>query len=429
VIFFIILFLAGTLYADVYSLSDCIELAKENNPVLKAYYQKKQASLFSRKSTKALRYPQITGEFSFSRLNETPQMSVDFMGIKQDFEVGSQNTYQAKLSLIQPLFTGGKLKSVCKTGDIAYRIADMGYRLAESNLILSVKMAYFGAILSKNFLKIRKEAEDFLKENLEVSKKLFNQGRVSSYDVSRNEVAWQLSKSERIEAENSLRIALENLKKLTGVQIEDVESEFIEPKKPQYDVKLLVDYALKNNPQVKIKNQQIKIQEFSALNAKSSFFPQIYLGAGYVYENPHYSVEQWGKNWNVFVNLNWNIFSSGRDYYNVKKQYNEKLAGLSELEDLKRKIEVEVKSEIFNLQSAYDRYLSHLKNLETAKENLKIAKERYNRGLLSHLELKDAQVSMTSAEIQKVKAIYDYNIARIKLLNLLGVKSFKEVEK
>ena len=428
-IFFIILFLASTLYADVYSLSDCIEFAKRNNPVLRAYYQRKQATFFSRKSTKAFLYPQITGEFSFSHLNETPQMSVDFMGTKQDFEIGSQNTYQAKLSLIQPLFTGGKLKSACKIGDLTYRISNMGYRFAESNLILSVKMAYFGAILSKNFLKIRKEAEDFLKENLEVSKKLFNQGRVSSYDVSRNEVAWQLSKSERIEAENSFRIALENLKKLTGIRIEDVKDEFKEPQKLEYDVDLLVDFALKNNLQIKIKKQEIKIQEFSTLNAKSNFFPQIYLGAGYVYENPHYSVEQWGKNWNVFVNLNWNIFSSGRDYYNVKKQNNEKLAGLSELDDLKQKIKVAVKSEIFNLQSSYDRYLSHLKNLETAKENLKIAKERYNRGILSHLELKDAQVSLTSAEIQKIKAIYDFNVARIKLLNLLGVRSFKEVEK
>jgi len=430
-IVFILMFLFNfnVFSQSIYSLEDCLKLAKENNNLLKSIEDKKIVALLSLKSTRTLFFFKIQGEFSFSRLNEIPQMNVDFLGVSQSFKIGSQNNYQAKFSLIQSLFTGGKLKNIYKMSKSGYKILNYVYEIYRNNLSLMVKQFYYGVILSKNVLEIRKEAEDFLKENLEVSRNLFKEGRVSSYDVSRNEVTYILSESARIEAENSLKVAMENLKNIIGADIDSIKEGFEEPKNLGFELNFLVEVALKNNPEIKKKQEEVKIQDFNLKSVKSDFFPKLYIGAGYTYENPHYSVEEWGYNWNVFLNLNWDIFSGGKKFYDLKKEKKSREALLNELLDLKEKIKLKVKSEYFSLNSAYKRYLSQSKNVEIAKQNLEIARKRYNQGLLSHLELKDAQVSLTEAELQRLKALFDYHISLSKLLNYLGKQSLSEVKK
>ena len=90
-------------------------------------------------------------------------------------------------------------------------------------------------------------------------------------------------------------------------------------------------------------------------------------------------------------------------------------------EQLKDLINLEVRQAYLGLQSAKERISAQKENVSTAEENLRIATERYKLGLLSHLELKDAELSLTEAQTNYQKALYDYNISLAELERSQGI--------
>ena len=59
-------------------------------------------------------------------------------------------------------------------------------------------------------------------------------------------------------------------------------------------------------------------------------------------------------------------------------------------------------------------------NVTKAKENLDLAKGRYNEGIGDIIELKDAEVSYTDAELSLLTARYDYASAVADLKQAMG---------
>ena len=81
---------------------------------------------------------------------------------------------------------------------------------------------------------------------------------------------------------------------------------------------------------------------------------------------------------------------------------------------------MEVKRAFLGLTDALERLPAQKENMETAQENLRIAQERYALGLLSQLELKDAELSLTQAQTLYAKALFEYNVARAALNRAVG---------
>jgi outer membrane protein TolC len=59
--------------------------------------------------------------------------------------------------------------------------------------------------------------------------------------------------------------------------------------------------------------------------------------------------------------------------------------------------------------------------LNTAKRGLEIAEERYKAGLMTNVEVMDAQLAFKSARMNYIKSLYDYIVARISLYRALGM--------
>jgi len=60
------------------------------------------------------------------------------------------------------------------------------------------------------------------------------------------------------------------------------------------------------------------------------------------------------------------------------------------------------------------------KNLEIARENVEIAMERYRLGILTPLELREAQKAYIDAESRLISALYQAKVAETNLLKLTG---------
>ncbi len=69
---------------------------------------------------------------------------------------------------------------------------------------------------------------------------------------------------------------------------------------------------------------------------------------------------------------------------------------------------------------AAERYGATQKAVESAQENLRLAQGRYDAGVGTILDLTDAQLSLTNAEADQVRALTDHKLALAALDRAVG---------
>lgn len=99
---------------------------------------------------------------------------------------------------------------------------------------------------------------------------------------------------------------------------------------------------------------------------------------------------------------------------------NRRMKAELDLKEATRNIYLQAKQAWNSLRQAEYRVELSEKELEAAEENYRITKVRFDGGLEIPNNLLRAQIGLTSAEHGVVSAIFEYNLARIRLLNLIG---------
>jgi len=89
-------------------------------------------------------------------------------------------------------------------------------------------------------------------------------------------------------------------------------------------------------------------------------------------------------------------------------------------DQLKKGINLEIENIYLDLKEAEKRIYAQKENVSLAKKNLEIIQKRYERGLVSDLDLRETQLALTQAETEYSQALFDYNVALAKLQKAVG---------
>ena len=98
-------------------------------------------------------------------------------------------------------------------------------------------------------------------------------------------------------------------------------------------------------------------------------------------------------------------------------------------EELKRNIKSSIVNQVESFKSYLEIILINEDNLEAAKEEYRLAEERYRIGSGTSLEVREAQVNLNRAEQTLVAAKYNARITQASLEQVLGVIYTKNGEK
>lgn len=82
---------------------------------------------------------------------------------------------------------------------------------------------------------------------------------------------------------------------------------------------------------------------------------------------------------------------------------------------------LEVESGFRTVTQEYENIQMGLKNVESAKEGVRIAELSYKEGMITILELNSSYNELTRAKVNYLQALYNYNIAIAELEKLTGV--------
>ncbi|RLD18643.1 MAG: hypothetical protein DRI36_00895 [Caldiserica bacterium] len=435
---FMLIFLSLSLKAEVLTLEKAVEIAKKRSPVILMAKKEWEKARFQKGEARSYFFPVISLSGNYTYLSEIPEMKSSYIDTGIDFtnnnylyfkgikEVrtpfGFENNYNWKLCFYYPIFSWGKIRNGYNIVSLKEKISYEDYVKKEKEIIAEVKKAFFGVLFLKKIVDISKESVDLLKEHLEVTERLFKEGKVSDYDVSRIKVQLVIAETKLIKAENDYVMAKKGLLNLLDLKDEgdwEIEGE-LKFEKKEFNLEDLKRRAIENRSEMKIVDKTLDILKRNLSLAYAENRPTISLFGSYVYQKPFYFENIWKKTWNVGATLDFPIFNGFRDFSKAKqiKSEIEKIKTLKS--SLKSKIKLEVENAYLKIEEAKKRIEAQMENVEVARENYEIAKERYELGLMSDIEVRDAQFALTQAETEFYKAIFDYRTAIIELEKAVG---------
>ena len=126
-------------------------------------------------------------------------------------------------------------------------------------------------------------------------------------------------------------------------------------------------------------------------------------------------------NWNAGVALSYPLFDGFRTRSQLDQaEVNVRLAQMR-YDDVKSAVSMEVHQSLVDLRANEEKIRIEEVKVKQAEEALRIADERYAKGLLSTVDLLDSQTSLESSKLNLLQATYNAVISKYNLDKAVGI--------
>ena len=419
--------------AKVYTLNESVMEALDNNWTMKAKEEKIRESEYARKQAKADFLPKFSTSYGYTRLNDVTMSQASSITLPGPTVItipgrnlNTQDNYQWKGTITQPLFTGYALTSAYELAKLGIDLSKVELDLERVDLALQVKEAYFNVLKADKAADVAMKAVESLQSHLKVANNFYDVGMIPINDLLKAEVELGSAQYDLTRAQNGSKLARASFNVLLArpinspVEVEDIL--VYVPDFPEYETYL--EKALKNRPEIKsidINSDQIDQQ---IMLAKSEYYPQVALNFNYIKEGDHPDVSgspfHDASNWNAGAALSWTFWEWGKTGDSVRQYESIKRQLLQTRKTLEDGIGLEIRKAILDLQETEKNIPTTKKAVEQAEENLRVSEERYKAQVTTSTEVLDAQTLLSQARTNYYNALYNHNLAKAALLRAIG---------
>ena len=406
----------------VLTLDECIRLAKENNKRMEVSEQQLQASLFEKRSTKALFLPSLsltgnalysTADGSYSSgMGQLPVLgaygiptgqSALFPGIDLAYDLGW--IYSGGVKVEQPVYMGGKIRTSYRMAKIGDEIARQNKRLTESEVVVETSRAYAGVVRAKELVLVAESYNELLTELMRTVESARKHGMKSQNDVLKVKVKLNESELDLRRAENGHRLAMMNLCHYIGRPLTDkIETD---SSLPETNAGYMQDDGISNRPEYLMLEQQNELAKQKIAVARSEHLPQVGLVGQYGYLN---GIELNGRklldSWNFLVGVQVSIpiFDFGHRTNKIKSAKAQYTQVQAEREDTNERLTLEMTQSFNNLDEAFLEKRLAESSVVSAEENLRASRLQYEKGVETLSDYLEAQTLWQQAMQTQVEA-------------------------
>ncbi|MFH0703028.1 MAG: TolC family protein [bacterium] len=396
---------------DALTLEQCIEFAIDNNPNITS--AKNTAKVIESKVSQAKSnyLPQLNLSTGYDRRNSSTDSSYD----------KSSNQMQANITLNQVIYDFGKIASNVKIQNYNLKSSESDLDNTVIQTVFYVKKAYYGVLSAVKSKEVYTKAVDQYNDLLKQANAFYKEGLKPKIDVTTAEVNLSNAKLNLIKADNAVKTAYANLNNAIGISdaLNYNLKDNLVFSKYDIDFQNALDNAYNNRPDLKT----IAVKESSASESvklsKKNYLPELNGFSNYGFGGKGFPLDN---GWSVGANITLPVFNG----FLTKNKIKEAEANLNVV---KSNEEILKQNALLDVQQAYISFIEAEKSIpvaelitKQAKENFDIAIGRYKVGVGNHIEVKDAELTYRNAELTKIQALYDYNIAVSNLERAMGIK-------
>lgn len=416
---------AATLELD---LEETIQRALLTNPSVKIAEYNRKAAKADYSAAKGARGISISLSHDSGRGGYADNRSyviTDNMGRqipRYDKSIGNSHSNSITASL--PLFTGGELQGQIGQAKANYRSMLSAEEQAYNEMKETATTGYFNMLNATNMKALRQESVDRLQAHLDNVIAQYNVGIVARADVLRSEVELANAQQNYITASNEYDVAEATLNNIIGTPLGTtlLLKDRLQYEPYENDMAYCLAYSEQHRPELKQAEYGVDAAEAALVVARSGHMPKVYANAS---NNWGGNGSDWpgddDENWSVGVTASMNVFDSGVTWSKIHAAQ-ENLAKAKETQrQVKDAVELEVRTDYLGMREAEKRISTTQVAVAQAEEDYHIAVVRYQAGVGTNIDVMDAQVALTEAKTNYVKALYDYNTSKAALNTSMGV--------
>ena len=409
------------------TLEQALEIALSESPTIKVAEQEIEIKRFAKQESYSALYPRFDATAQYQRVIEKQTMSMDFGGQTQTIKVGSDNSFNGGLSASLPIINAPLWESLkVSVADVMLSIEKA--RSSQIDMIEQVSKSYFSVLLAKESLVVYQRVYDNAVENNKNIKKRYDVGSVSEYDYISSNVSVQNAVPNLIEAQNSVVLALWQLKALLGIDLKkniDVVGSLADYEAQMNYAHTIDQLDLSNNSSLKQLGIQEGMLESALKISKLANVPTLSVNAAYLYTALGNDGKFFqGKAWNPYsyagVQLNIPIFA-GLQRRAAIKQASLNLSNLQlQRENAERQLQVAIVQSLNNMQTNVKKFSAAAATVGQAQRGYEIAVKRYEVGRGTLVDIDNSQLALTQAELGRNSAVYNFLVSKIALDKILG---------
>jgi outer membrane protein len=411
------------------SLQDALDIGLGKSRMLSIGKEKIKAADAKVDEVQASRLPALKFQTGYTRLSQVPPFIVSLpIPGTTPFTIAPVilDNYVMKLSAAQPVFTGFKLENLEESAELAAKAVQSDYDKDKIELIAMIKTQYWIYVKARQFVLVAKENVEMLKAHLKDVEILNKAGMAQLNDILKLQVQVSEAEYRLLEANNQKQLAMMGLNNALRLPLTTNLETTDNPSEAGIQIpidKMLTD-AIEFRPDVKAADFRVKASASQVKVAEASWYPQVSVFAEYNYNNPNMRIvparSQFDDTWAAGIQLTMDVWNWGLNSSQTQ-QAEAQLAQAIDADLLtKESIQIEVMQAYTLMKQASDKIPVTETSIKQAEEQVRTINIRFKNGNAIMTDVLDAETALLLAKMNKVQAIIDLEIAKVKLEKSIG---------
>ncbi|WP_198145957.1 TolC family protein [Desulfonatronovibrio magnus] len=421
-------------YSIVLNLEEAVKLGLERSPRIKAREFGVMSREAERKSARGQFLPRLSAGAGYNWVRST------YASGPTDSEFLEQNQHYWNVRLAQTLFAGMTIFNTYQKAKIDKEISELEKESTARQLIREIQYYFLHYLKAGEDVNSLESSIERLEVGIQAAKAFYESRLVPYVDVLHAEVELEETLQNLSRVRNEVKVHQTRLNSLLGLEHDlfvkyqgDIAD--IVPA-PFTDLDLVISDALmkrtdlqfikKNILSASREKQIARGRKLPTVNLEMSYSERTseYLESGRDMFGQRYDRDQTNHYWNTGINVQWNFFSGGQQYYRGQSMDYEIKRLQQTLADTEASIITETKTAYLRLEEASNRFASTRKSIAAAKENYSMQEHRFRQRVGTIQDLLNAQVQLTRAEVNRNQALLDYQLALSELYFAMGERNY-----
>jgi len=433
------------------TLQQAIDLAMKNNKGFLSQNNQYQQARWNEKNALTNFLPKVNfNAMSVTIDNDTYEAANEIMQLPVYDPTGTPNgnyvpisagmlsggvyktTYTTDLTIQQPIFNGGKIILGYKIARLNSGAAQQNLESMKNELQYEVAGTYFNILRLQDMISIAGKSLASSKAQHKKITEKFDVGMAKKSDVLQWQVKVENDNITVEEIKNALNILktswfnLLGLEKLSKASMPDkidltyydweINNIHTMNEVTKYDTLTHILSLVKTqNPDMKNLAFAEKIAKTAHTLAITNFLPSLNLQYTRTFDQDNKLNFNGAKSWNVAAVFSLPLFHSGSNFTNLKRSSFEYKSTQLQLEDARQKLLMAAENSLYQLITKAKRVVSSKLAYKNAQENYKIVNDLFDQGMITNVELMDAEVMLYGSELNVQTSYYDYILAKYAL--------------
>lgn len=438
------------------TLEECRNLAIQNNKELQISGEKIKMADNEKKAAFTKYFPQLSANgaymwnqkdinlldmgalssslsSSLGGLAQLPMIQHLMSGVNDMQHLDVQNIWVGNVSLVQPVFMGGKIVNYNQITKFAKQLAESMNNLQLQDLIYKTDETYWQVISLVNKKKLADAYVDLLRKMDSDVTAMIYEGVATEADGLSVKVKLNEAEMAQTKVENGLALTRMLLAQICGLSLEE-DLSLADEKLDNFPVETTqasanLNEAFMNRNELRSLDLATKIYKRKERIALAEMLPNVALAANYFVTNPN--VFNGFKNdfagmFNVGVMVKVPLSGWWEGTYRRNSAKAETRIKTLEWQDAREKIELQVNQSVYKVNEAGKKLIASSRNMENAEENLRRANFGFEEGVIPALNLMEAQTAWVSARSSLIDAQIEVKLTEVYLSKALGKLSANE---